>query len=109
MTQKYYTWLKEKRLFGFNLEIKLLEVIRNQSDPVQHIIALLCYHGVYQPYKPVVLQQTLVPNSLPMGANYADYEPQGIEVIQVCLQTTPKRGGCNGQTLHQNNSSTKIL
>ena len=38
---------------------------------------------------PVVFQQTRVPNSLPMGANYADYEPQGTEVIQVCLQTTP--------------------
>ena len=38
---------------------------------------------------PVVFQQTRVPNSLPMGANYVDYEPQGTEVIQVCLQTTP--------------------
>ena len=58
-------------------------------------VLLLRYRDVYQPCKPVVLQQTRVPKSLPMGANYVDYEPQGIEVIQVCLQTTPKRGSCN--------------
>ena len=46
---------------------------------------LLHYPDVYQPCKPVAIQQTRVPNSLPMGANYVDYEPQGTEVIQVCL------------------------
>ena len=50
---------------------------------------LLHYPDVYQPCKPVILQQTRVPNSLPMGINYIDYEPQGTEVIQACLQTTP--------------------
>ena len=50
---------------------------------------MLRYRDVYLPCKPVVFQQTRVPNSLPMGANYVDYEPQGTEVIQVCLQTTP--------------------
>ena len=37
----------------------------------------------------VVIHQTRVPNSLLMEANYVDYEPQGTEVIQACLQTTP--------------------
>ena len=47
-------------------------------------VTVVCtYHA-----RPVVFQQTRVPNSLPMGANYVDYEPQGTEVIQVCLQTT---------------------
>ena len=50
---------------------------------------VLHYPDVYQPCKPVILQQTRVPNSLPMGINYVDYEPQGTEVIQACLQTTP--------------------
>ena len=50
---------------------------------------MLHYPDMYQPCKSVVLQQTWVPNSLPMGANYVDYEPQGTEVIQACLQTTP--------------------
>ena len=57
---------------------------------------MLHYPDVYQPCKPVVLQQTRVPNSLPMGVNYVDYEPQGTEVIQACLQTTPYKGGHNG-------------
>ena len=48
-------------------------------------ITVVCTHHA----KPVVFQQTWVPNSLLMGANYVDYEPQGTEVIQVCLQTTP--------------------
>ena len=52
-------------------------------------LLLLHYPDAYQPCKPVVLQQTWVPNSLLMGANYVDYEPQGTEVIQACLQTTP--------------------
>ena len=52
-------------------------------------LVLLHYPDVYQPSKPVILQQTRVPNSLPMGVNYVDYEPQGTEVIQACLQTTP--------------------
>ena len=52
-------------------------------------VLLLHYPDVYQPCKPVILQQTRVPNSLPMGINYVDYEPQGTEVIQACLQTTP--------------------
>ena len=52
-------------------------------------ILLLHYPDVYQPCQPVILQLTQVPNSLPMGANYVDYEPQGTEVIQACLQTTP--------------------
>ena len=41
------------------------------------------------PCKASSLSATRVPNSLPMGANSVDYEPQGTEVIQVCLQTTP--------------------
>ena len=52
-------------------------------------VMMLHYPDVYQPCKPVVLQQTQVPNSILMGANYVDYEPQGTEVIQACLQTTP--------------------
>ena len=52
-------------------------------------LKLLYNPDVYQPCKPVILQQTRVPNSLPMGINYVDYEPQGTEVIQACLQTTP--------------------
>ena len=58
----------------------------------QHLIpytSMLHYPDVYQPCKPVILQQTQVPNSLPMGINYVDYEPQGTEVMQACLQTTP--------------------
>ena len=55
----------------------------------QQCLTLLHYPDVYQPCKPVILQQTRVPNSLPMGINYVDYEPQGTEVIQACLQTTP--------------------
>ena len=48
-----------------------------------------CVTVVYAYYQwPVVFQQTRIPNSLPMGANYVDYEPQGTEVIQVHLQTT---------------------
>ena len=50
---------------------------------------MLHYPDVYQLCKSVILQQTQVPNSLPMGVNYVDYEPQGTEVIQACLQTTP--------------------
>ena len=72
-------------------------------------VLVLRYCGVHKPCKPVVLQQTQVPNSLPIEANCVDYEPQGTEVIQVCLQTTPKRGGCNGQALHQNNSSSSVV
>ena len=53
---------------------------------------LLHYPDVYQTCKPVILQQTRVPNSLLMGINYVDYEPQGTEVIQACLQTTPYKG-----------------
>ena len=52
-------------------------------------MVMLHYPDVYQPCKPVILQQTRVPNSLLMGINYVDYEPQGTEVIQACLQTTP--------------------
>ena len=52
-------------------------------------LAMLHYPDVYQPCKPVILQQARVPNSLLMGVNYVDYEPQGTEVIQACLQTTP--------------------
>ena len=47
--------------------------------------------GVCLPVKPGSFKQTRVPNSLPMGVNYVDYEPQGTEVIPVYLQTTPKR------------------
>ena len=54
-----------------------------------HVLKMLHYPDVYQTFKPVILQQTRVPNSLPMGVNYVDYEPQGTEVIQACLQTTP--------------------
>ena len=50
--------------------------------------SMLLYPDVHQPCKPVVLQQTWVPNSSSMGANYVDYEPQVTEVIQACLQTT---------------------
>ena len=53
------------------------------------LMPVLHYPDVYQPCKPVILQQTWVPNILPMGANYVDYEPQETEVIQACLQTTP--------------------
>ena len=50
---------------------------------------MLHYPDVYQPSKPAILQQTRVPNSLLMGVNNVDYEPQGTEVIQACLQITP--------------------
>ena len=50
---------------------------------------MLHYPDVCLPSKPAILQQTWVPNSLPMGVNYVDYEPKGTEVIQACLQTTP--------------------
>ena len=50
---------------------------------------MLRYRGVCLPCKASSLSATLVPNSLLMGANYVDYEPQGNEVIQVHLQTTP--------------------
>ena len=48
-------------------------------------ITMVCAYHAW----PVAFQQTRVPNSLPMGVNYVDYQPQGTEVIQVCLQTTP--------------------
>ena len=67
------------------------------------------YPDVYQPCKPVILQQTWVPNSLPMGINYVDYEPQGTEVIQACLQTTPYKRCGNGLALHQNNSPSSVV
>ena len=73
------------------------------------LLIVLHYPDVYQPCKPVILQQTQVPNSSPMGANYVDYEPQGTGVIQACLQTTPLKGGCNGLALHQNNSSSSVV
>ena len=64
-------------------------VSRTVASIVGFSTILLHYPDVYQPCKPVILQQTRVPNSLPMGINYVDYEPQGTEVIQACLQTTP--------------------
>ena len=45
---------------------------------------LLHYPDVYQPCKPAVLQQTWVPNSLPMRVNYVDYEPQVTGVNNFC-------------------------
>ena len=68
-----------------------------QTTPDDSLIHSICqftyyeqhYPDVYQPCKPVILQQTRVPNSLPMGVNYVDYKPQGTEVIQACLQITP--------------------
>ena len=50
---------------------------------------MLHYLGVCLPCKASSLSGTWVPNNLPMGANYVDYEPQGTEVIQVHIQTTP--------------------
>ena len=50
---------------------------------------MLHYHGVFLPLKPGSFEQTRVPNSLLMGVNYVDYEPQGTAVIPVYLQTTP--------------------
>ena len=58
-------------------------VTRNHHQYILH------YRGVCLPLKPGSFQQTRVPNSLPMGVNYVDYEPQGTEVIPVYLQTTP--------------------
>ena len=52
--------------------------------------------GVCPPLKPGSFQQTRVPNSLPMGVNYVDYEPQGTEVIPIHFQSTPYQSGCNG-------------
>ena len=74
----------------FNNFMVLYWYIMVQYLPAQ--VVVLHYPGVYQPCKPVILQQTRVPNSLPMGINYVDYEPQGTEVIQACLQTTPYKG-----------------
>ena len=67
------------------------KICLNDDEPFKECFRhiLLHYPDVYQPCKPVILQQTRVPNSLPMGINYVDYEPQGTEVIQACLQTTP--------------------
>ena len=45
--------------------------------------------GVCPPPKPGSFQQTRVPNSLPMGVNHVDYEPQGTEVIPIHFQSTP--------------------
>ena len=44
-----------------------------------------------------------------MGVNYVDYEPQGTEVIQACLQTTPYKGWPQWFSLHQNNSSGSVV
>ena len=38
MAQKRNTWLEEKWLFWFNFLIKLFETIKNQCDPVLHLI-----------------------------------------------------------------------
>ena len=54
-----------------------------------YMVQLLHYQGVCLPLKPRSFQQTRVPNSLLMGVNYVDYEPQGTKVIPVYLQTTP--------------------
>ena len=54
-------------------------------------VIMLRYRDVCLPLKPGNFQQTRVPNSLPMGANYVDYEPQGTEVIPVYLKFTPRR------------------
>ena len=45
--------------------------------------------GVCPPLKPGSFQQTRVPNSLPMGVNLVDYEPQGNAVIPIHFQSTP--------------------
>ena len=70
---KIYEWSE-----NWSLEFK-------SKHPLYCFITMVCAYHQW----PVVFQQTRVPNSLPMGANYVDYEPQGTEVIQVNLQTTP--------------------
>ena len=85
-----YIQFKRKSLISeksfFNLREKVWSV---KNVGIWDQLIMLHYPDVYQPSKPVILQQTRVPNSLPMGVNYVDYEPQGTEVIQACLQTTP--------------------
>ena len=74
------------------LKLKTFQQIKTTTQRKKTLmlqIVMLHYPDVYQPSKPVILQQTRVPNSLPVGVNYVDYEPQGTEVIQACLQTTP--------------------
>ena len=44
-------------------------------------VTMVCAHHA----RPVVFQQTRVSKSLLMGVNHVDYEPQGTEMIQVCL------------------------
>ena len=60
------------------------------------VYTMLYNPGVCPPLKPGSFQQTRVPNSLLMGVNYVDYEPQGTEVIPIHFQPTPYQGGCNG-------------
>ena len=73
---------------GYNTIQKLTEEQVSNTDRAldannqdKCCITMVCAYHQW----PVAFQQTRVPNSLPMGANYVDYEPQGTEVIQVCL------------------------
>ena len=93
-TSTEFTWY-QKRFTIFTcarpFSISFLKCIMPYWFPctggrINSVVALpcVCHHA-----RPVVFQQTRVPNSLLMGANSVDYEPQGTEVIQVCLQTIP--------------------
>ena len=85
-----YPWLDAEDPRRKMTDQEILEKYIDLSDSDLDLV--LHYPDVYQPCKPVILQQTQVPNSLLMGINYVDYEPQGTEVIQACLQTTSYKG-----------------
>ena len=74
--------MSHNKWFEFNFD-----TLYHKGISVEHpcCITVVCAYHQW----PVVFQQTRVPNSLLMGVNYVDYEPQRTEVIQVCLQTTP--------------------
>ena len=57
-------------------------------------ILMLHYLGVCHTINcPLVFQQRRVPNSLLMGVNSVDYEPQGTEVIMSTYRLTLVKGG----------------
>ena len=66
------------------------------NSDITNDITMLHNPGVCPPLQPGSFQQTRVPNSLLMGVNYVDYEPQGTEVIPIHFQSTTYKGGCNG-------------
>ena len=52
---------------------------------------MLRYRGVCHHARPVVFQQTQVPKSLLMGANYVDYNPKELKWSKSTYKLPPKR------------------